>query len=220
MPRGRPRKIMPEAAPSPEASPAPEPVPAPIYLPLWRQTGGIWPLSLPTSLTWTDIGALLHLIRMYGVGLFVEIGVEHGGLAALMMAYSDATRDRTNVGWQSVPFLDYIGIEIDLRRVNTPVLRQAGSRILGINAWSESAVALVAATVRDCPHRALIFCDGGDKPRELHLYQAVLRPGDLLIAHDYHNEYGDEAISDLDTRLNRIVAPWLEDTLLCAFQMT
>ena len=38
-------------------------------------------------------------------------------------------------------------------------------------------------------NRAMIFCDDGDKKREVALYCKILKPNDLLLAHDYENEF-------------------------------
>lgn len=38
-------------------------------------------------------------------------------------------------------------------------------------------------------HRAMIFCDDGDKKREVALYAGILKKGDLLLAHDYNAEF-------------------------------
>ena len=74
------------------------------------------------------------------------------------------------------------------------------------------------AVLLSTAQRALVFCDGGDKPRELHLYAPILRPGDLLLAHDYQNEYGDAALVGLPADVQRLRPDWLRETLLCLFQ--
>jgi len=45
-------------------------------------------------------------------------------------------------------------------------------------------------------HRAMIFCDGGDKKREIPLYTGLLNKGDLLLAHDYRAEFHLRDIPD------------------------
>lgn len=167
---------------------------------LWHQTGGIWPMGVSTSLTWYDIGAIVRIIQEYSIRSVVEIGVEHGGLAAFLVAYGQYTG------------LSYLGIDITLNALHPAVAR---SHLSQRDAWSEDAVADVARWLTSHPAPALIICDGGDKPKELRLYAPLLRPGDVLIGHDYHNEYVDDAIADVPAR--QIRTDWLDDTLLCMF---
>lgn len=163
--------------------------------PFWRQTGGVWPVGIPTSLTWYDVGAILSVIRMSGIRLVVEIGVEHGGLAALLGAQ---------------PGLTYRGIDITLEP-----LQAEGLAIYERNAFDPATLNEVRGWMDATDGPALLLCDGGDKPRELRMYAALLRPGDVLLGHDYHNEYVDAAIADIPA--TRIRTDWLDDTLLCMF---
>ena len=55
--------------------------------PLWQQTGGVWPLGVSSSVTWLDLGAIAHILQTAGIKTVLEIGVEHGGLSAWLMAY-------------------------------------------------------------------------------------------------------------------------------------
>jgi len=39
------------------------------------------------------------------------------------------------------------------------------------------------------PERKLLFCDNGDKKREINLFGPLLKPGDVLAAHDFGTEW-------------------------------
>jgi len=171
----------------------------------WRQTGAIWPMGVPTSLTWYDIGALLTLLHLFDVRLIIEIGVEHGGASAVFAARC-----------RYLPECSYYGIDITLDQLDPSVAALDGERIYRRNAWLSQTVDEVAQWVRESAGACLIFCDGGDKPKELHLYAPLLRPGDVLVGHDRGNEYREDAIADI--ALDRISADWLDDTLLCAWR--
>lgn len=170
---------------------------------LWRQTGGIWPMEVSSSLTWYDVGAIVHIIQEAQIRSVVEIGVEHGGLAAFLVAYGQYTG------------LSYLGIDITLNALHPAVRERTMSALDERDAWSEGTIMDVARWLTSHPAPALIICDGGDKPKELRLYAPLLRPGDVLIGHDYHNEYVDDAIADVPAR--QVHADWLDDTLLCMF---
>lgn len=169
----------------------------------WRQTGAIWPIGISCSLTWLDLGAITYILQSSDIRLVVEIGVEHGGLAAYLAPYCCYTG------------CVYRGLDITLAALDNRLRRDLTGVVIERDAWDPATVAEVGGWVAQTDGPALIFCDGGDKPKELHLYASVLRPGDVLIGHDYNNEYTEEAIADIS--LTRIYTDWLADTLLCAF---
>lgn len=170
---------------------------------LWHQTGGIWPLGVSCSLTWYDLGAIAHVIQQERIRFVIEIGVEHGGLAAYLAAYC-----------HTVEACTYRGIDITLNALH-PIVRQYP--VLERDAWSAETVQEVAGWLADAPAPALIFCDGGNKPKELKLYAPLIRQGDVLLGHDYHNEYTDEALVDMPPEVEQVRTDWLDDTLLCMF---
>ena len=170
---------------------------------LWQRTGGIWPLGVSCSLTWLDLGAIAHILQVGRIQTVLEVGVEHGGLAAWLRSYGLYTG------------AVYRGLDITLNALHTVVRDRDISAIDQRDAWSPATVSEIATWLDAQPAPALIICDGGDKPRELHLYAPLLRMGDVLIGHDYHNEYGDDALVDMPAE--QVRADWLDDTLLCMF---
>ena len=38
--------------------------------------------------------------------------------------------------------------------------------------------------------KSMVFCDNGDKPREIRTYAPLLKPGDFILAHDYRRPDG------------------------------
>jgi len=57
-------------------------------------------------------------------------------------------------------------------------------------------------------HRALIFCDNGEKKREVAVYAEILKKGDLLLAHDYNGEF---YLQDLPERTLAILEPYRQE---------
>ena len=167
---------------------------------MWRHTGAIWPLGVPTSLTWYDMGAVLHILHLASIRTVLEIGVEHGGLSSVLLAYSHTMG------------CVYRGIDITLAPLHPAV---AAERIDERDAWTAETVDEMRDWLAGQPAPALIICDGGDKPKELHLYAPLLREGDVMIGHDYHNEYTDAAIATVPAK--QVRAEWLDDTMLCMF---
>jgi cephalosporin hydroxylase len=173
--------------------------------PLWQQTGGIWPLGISCSLTWYDLGAIVYLLQSAHIRLVIEIGVEHGGLAAYLESYGAFTG------------CVYRGIDIMLGALDSRVRDLIGGAIVARDAWDQQTVEEVRAGMAAIDGPALIICDGGDKPKELKLYAPLIRPGDVLIGHDYHNEYEDAALAGMPPEVMQVRADWLDDTLLCMF---
>lgn len=174
---------------------------------VWHQTGGVWPLGISTSLTWYDVGALLCLIQTFRVRAILEVGVEHGGLAALLASYCRYAR----------PAMAYRGIDISLGSLHPAVADHDGAALVERDAHCAETIAEVARWLRAMPAPALIFLDGRDKPAELRLYAPLVRAGDVLAAHDYHNEYVDDALVGLPPDLEQVTTDWLADALICAF---
>jgi cephalosporin hydroxylase len=170
---------------------------------LWRHTGAIWPIGVSCSLTWLDLGAIAHIIQTAHIRTVLEVGVEHGGLASYLRATGLYTG------------LVYRGIDITLNALNTAVRARDLSAIDERDAWDDRTIAEMRDWLATQPAPCLIICDGGDKPKELHLYAPLIRPGDVLLGHDFHNEYVEAAIADMP--LERMCADWLDDTMLCAF---
>ena len=170
---------------------------------LWRRTGAIWPIGVSCSLTWCDLGAIAHIIQTAGIKTVLEVGVEHGGLASYLRSYGLYTG------------LVYRGIDITLGALAFAVREHDLIAIDARDAWTNDTVSEMRQWLHDAPAPALIICDGGDKPKELHLYAPLIRYGDVLLGHDYHNEYNDDALVGMPETVEQVRADWLDDTLLC-----
>jgi len=170
---------------------------------LWHRTGGVWPLGVSCSVTWYDLGAIAHIIQFAGIKAVLEVGVEHGGLAAWFISYGRYTD------------LAYRGVDITLNALQTKLGVAEWGSFVERDAWTAEAVMDASIWIDSQPGPCLIVVDGGNKPKELHLYAPLLREGDVMIGHDYRHEYGDDAIADVGAE--RVFAEWLDDTLLCMF---
>lgn len=47
------------------------------------------------------------------------------------------------------------------------------------------------------PKPGVLFCDNGDKPREVREFCRLLERGELLVVHDWDREIGDQDVEDL-----------------------
>ncbi len=155
-----------------------------------------YPCGIKAAQNWEQIIAYIELIEQYDITLFIEIGIHLGGLAALMIA---RTRHISN-------FI-YLGLEIDLGKIQPSVLEQAEAspraKIVQCDALSQWARDMVGDAIKNT-HRALVLCDGGDKPAEIKTYAPLLKANDLITAHDYGIEIHDTDLAFLDEDFEEI----------------
>ncbi len=98
----------------------------------------------------------------------LEIGTGSGGLSALFALYALQ---------QQAQFTTY-----DVKPCRNRVLAALGVDFRRTSCWDAGAE--IAAFIQD-GGRTLLFCDGGDKVREFNIFAQYLKPGDVIMAHDY-----------------------------------
>lgn len=137
----------------------------------------VYPYGIKTSLTYLQIAAHLDAIERFNIGLFVELGVLEGGLASVI-------RPCVERG-----VCNYVGVELKQEYVNKDIAEECN--IIYGDCFSFRVQDKVRWYIDNCNRPALVFCDNGNKPRELIEYAPILRPGDYLSVHDYGTEVMD-----------------------------
>ena len=117
----------------------------------------------------------------------LEIGAGNGGLTALFGLYGVQT------GAQVISY--------DLKPCRCPAVSVLGVDYRQRDYWP---VFDKLCRLIQLPERCLVFCDGGDKPREFRAFAACLKPGDVIMAHDYFEV--------VDSPLRKTVWQWCEIT--------
>lgn len=87
-------------------------------------------------------------------------------------------------------------------------------RFLLLNVFNPEAVQEVFNFIKD--YRSLVFCDDGDKKREIPLYAEILKKGDLLLGHDYNCEF---SLKDLTERTLAILEPYRQEQFVRTLSM-
>ena len=173
----------------------------------FKDHGMIWPMGIPVSQSWHEIGAILSIVHEYKIFRFVELGIEHGGLGVLL-----SLRPYISKAFK------YLGIEISKEKVQPNLFdrikRMKNSTIRIDDCLSAASSFVVWEFIQD--EKALVFCDNGNKPKEFQIYSGIIKPGDLLLVHDYPREFNEEN-SDFNL-LDRIELDYLKDTRLVLFQ--
>lgn len=117
-----------------------------------------------------EIETLLEIIQNIHPDWFIEIGVHEGGLS-----------------WLFIPELKnihYLGIEIDCGIVRPEVkdlYESMNAQLYCADCFAADTISLV----KELPGRKIIYCDGGNKAKELIAYKETLNIGDWILAHDY-----------------------------------
>lgn len=137
------------------------------------------PFGIPVAQTWNQIGSLFDDFNRFKISLFVELGVYLGGMSELMVIREGL-----------VPNFKYIGIEYDISVIHKRMMHNP--HIIIDSVFEDRIVAVVKNAINATSDAALIYCDNGDKPREMRLYAPILRVGDYLRGHDYPGETSPE----------------------------
>lgn len=122
--------------------------------------------------TWHELAVIFEAIETYQPKWFVEVGIHEGGLTyALLQAFN----------------FDYIGIEINCGiirpKVKALVDSKKNAQIICGDCFSSAPMGFVE-TLSQCGN-GIIYCDGGDKAKEVFIYSVLLNSGDIIMAHDY-----------------------------------
>ncbi len=142
------------------------------------------PFGIEISQTWIQIGLLFQLIEDFGIGTVVELGLFQGGLADLLIRRAELVGDIT-----------YYGFERDAAPLSPRIRTHPSISIMDV--FLPSTCAHIGGIIRRPPERpALIYCDDGDKPREMLAYAPTLKTGDYLIAHDFPGEITPASLAD------------------------
>jgi hypothetical protein len=113
-------------------------------------------------------------------------------------------RSIVELGTGEAGFSRYLHIQAEARGLDFATFdlvrmddhRQPGFRRLDIFAEPAEVIA--------CLHSpGVLFCDNGDKPREVALFAPLLQPGDLLVVHDFGTEFWPRHIPDCMKRVHR-----------------
>jgi hypothetical protein len=133
--------------------------------------------------TWYEIGAITFIMYNFGINAVVELGADQGGLGVLFALQSFIGKN-----------IRYLGVELYDAHVHPKFLELVNlfptASFLCADVFSDSCIDHVTNFIQE--GRALIYCDNGNKPKEFETYAKCLKPGDLLMVHDYPNEFNED----------------------------
>lgn len=137
----------------------------------------VTPYDVPVTQTWLQVVRHFEVIKDFDAKLFVEIGVYLGGLASVIIPRTEYTE------------FSYLGVEINEAaiddRVKAQISRLPGANIIYGDAFNSEIINKVSERINAAPSPCYLFCDGGDKSKEMKTYVPLLRSGDLISVHDW-----------------------------------
>lgn len=120
--------------------------------------------------TMFEVRAIMNAIDTYKPDHFIEIGLHQGGLSYILI--------------QTFPEIHYVGVELDCNLLRPDALTLFGlpnSHLICGSCFSEK-VELYIATLEG---KRLIYCDGGDKAKEIKTFKPLVMVSDIIMCHDY-----------------------------------
>jgi hypothetical protein len=124
--------------------------------------------------TWHEYHILEAFILERMPKWFVEVGVHEGGLAYMLLRNSLLNE------------VSYLGIELDCNLVRPQVKgiinKRLHSDLLCVDCFGSTAYSLVSNLTDK-----MIYCDGGNKAKELVHFKQFCDPGDVILAHDFYD---------------------------------
>lgn len=144
------------------------------------------PFGPPVAQAWYQVGLVFHLIDELKVRSFIELGMFCGGLSDLLIRRTETMAD-----------MAFMGFEIDgavLER-HCPRVRAHPSAVIA-DVFDASTVVRVLEFINARPGVAFVYCDDGNKQKEMRTYAPILRVGDAMMAHDYPGETTPESLDD------------------------
>ena len=127
------------------------------------------PYGIKTSHTWHELGQILRIINDYSVYSFAELGCHVGGMASLLLPRSKYHSFR------------YIGFELEDTHIDDVVREQCVIHIGDIFKNIKEAWSLAKSG------KTFLYCDNGNKSREMYEFAQYLEMGDIIACHDYYD---------------------------------
>ncbi len=143
---------------------------------------GIHLFGLPMSQTFADVLLWERLLNAHPDMQIVELGTGEGGFSRYLA---------TQAAFRGIDFVTFDLVQ--------PAAEVPGFNLYDVFERPEAVQFFLELG------SAILFCDGGDKAREMATFAPMLQPGSLLVVHDWGVEVGD---ADVPACLERAHEDW------------
>lgn len=150
-------------------------------------------LGVPMHQLWDDLALWECVLEEAGpLRMIVELGTGTGGFSTFLLLQCMAR----GMGFTTVDQNQMMPENRVAQALELYLHRMVG------DLWGSAGAMLEDLLGRPTVHPLLLFCDNGDKPRELRTFSGLLQPGDVLAVHDWGTEVRPEHMRDAQVWLN------------------
>lgn len=144
---------------------------------------------------WQDLMLWENFLNLVKPKAVIEIGTFTGGFSMFLhgQCYS---RDAT---FLTVDFMEFAEFE---KEDGALWINGVSASFLHKDCWGEDFRKILSGVSDDELNNPLIvYCDGGNKPREMQTFSKMLKKGQFMATHDWGNEIGDGDITGLPLKM-------------------
>jgi cephalosporin hydroxylase len=168
-----------------------------------NQRRGIHVFGNPVIQTWFDLFFLNEVLTHEKFDVIIEIGTYLGGLTVFFGMHAVA-QDGHVITFDIRPEPE--GEPWKTHKTMLPIT------YYNLNVFEPEVMASIENIIND--NRVLLYCDGGDKPREFKTFAPMLNTNDVIMAHDKGREIYENQILQTVTQcglrpFHQIDADWV-----------
>jgi cephalosporin hydroxylase len=149
---------------------------------------------------WVDVVLWEHFFWEHKINGLVELGTGAAGMSlafalhGIQRGFEFYTFDIKKWDKYSTPLTDMVGLS---------------NHFQAVDVFGDGQQIILRLIERAELHPLMLYCDNGDKRREVHTFAPALHRGDFLAVHDWPDEFGPEDASRLEQ--NSLVKPLYRD---------
>ncbi len=139
---------------------------------------------------WVDIFTIDVFLADCRPSMIIELGTGSGAFSSYLATYAYLN------GAQFVTF-DSNRKTAVIKRANPRALRlirKLGGKTSQRDIFEDETAAFVRSLIQR-PGVSFLYCDNGDKPKEIQMFAAALKPGDFVGVHDFGSEIHEKDVS-------------------------
>ena len=130
--------------------------------------------------TFTSLFVFEWLLNLYPVDHIIELGTGRGGLSMFLATQAEIR----GMGFITFDALKRMNDEINYITYNPPTDIEKRINFFKKDVFTQEVMDRVVEIIKD--NRVLIYCDNGNKPREIARFAPLIKKGDIIGCHDWH----------------------------------
>ena len=165
----------------------------------WRGFGGI-----VVERKWSDIFSIDVFLTEERPRLIIELGTGSGGFSSYLVTYAHLN----GVRFHTFDTHRKSGMSKQRNSRAVRFVKRNGGAVHRQDVFDPATVSLIGALLRTSG-KAFVYCDNGDKARELRTYAGLLKVGDFIGIHDFSSEVFESDVAPMME--GGVYRPWRGD---------